>query len=287
VWPLELLLLGLQDRYEGKLDESSQVPTALPPEFLVLPASVMSMLSCGLTVKTQEKAESLIKLPESSKTIKPILEFCYTGTYGEDSVDTSEKQALQNTKLYLAAAKYDIRGMDDVIYLRFMFHIDACEDYLARFHKERATDKPLDGPKEVTEGEMGKKCPHEEQVEEATVKAQTVWDGLLLAVRTLLDNSREDDSIRQSLGEIGWTSIALDQFRSDWLELVAAHPAYAFDVLVAQTTEKWQLDTIKSRAEAEIAACPPSDDWDPKNLRDQWSGCERWFDRILQILSEE
>ena len=235
----------------------------------------------------QEKAESLIKLPESSALIRSILEFCYSGDYLDDSDDAAEKKALQNAKLYLAADKYDIREMDDIIYHRLMFHIDACDEYLTKYHKDQSTNKPREMSTGGTEGDTGGQSPHDEHVEEHAGKAQKVWVGLLSTVRILLDNSREDDSIRQFLGEIGWTSIALHEFRADWLELVATHPGYAFDVLVAQTSEKWQLDTIMYRAEAEIATIPPSEDWDPANLRTEWSGAERWFKRRLQRLSEE
>jgi len=225
----------------------------------------------------QEKAEGLIKLPEPSAIIKSILEFCYSGDYVDDGDDGPENKALQNAKLYLAADKYDIREMDEIIWPRVMEHIDDCEEFLK---KHTTLIDSLGRP---------------EDVEVALAKVQTVWDGLLLTVRFLLENCRENDSIRHPLTKIDWTSIAKNGFRADWLELVAAQPGYAVDVLAIQNSERWQLEMIKSRAEAEIAATRPpdgwpttwDDDWSVGSLRAEWARAETWFDARLSRLSSE
>jgi len=128
----------------------------------------------------------------------------------------------------VAADKYDIGDMDDMVYDRMMDQIADWETYIKTHHKAQSADQAR---RLATDDNQDEDYPDCEDLDEAILKARRIWDGVVLTVRFLLENCPEDDSIRGPLLEIGWAEMAVNEFRAAWLELVAAHPGYAVDVL--------------------------------------------------------
>jgi len=214
----------------------------------------------------QEKAESLIRLPESSAVIRSVLEFCYSGAYVVDETEVSGEKAFHNIKLFVAADKYDVRNMIYRVQLRLAHNINACVAELQAHKKALSKSKS---------GGMDTAAKVPEQV-------RRNWDGLLLAIDFLLQNSCKNPF---SIIRIDWASIIVDAFRGDWLEFVASHPAYAAEVILVQCAEEWQLRKVMKIGDDEIHACRPEDDLDDE-LQNEWTGARKWFQGRLRRSSQ-
>jgi len=199
-----------------------------------------------------------------------MLDFCYHGTYIVNESEVSGRKALHDAKVYVAVDKYGFRyKVIEHVRLRLDTNIEHCVYDLEATKTALSKRKP---------------CETAATTDEVAETARRNWDGLLLTVEFLLGNTCEDSIEGRKIVKIDWAAITTDAFRADWLEFVAAHPAYAADVVLTQGSEEWQLHKLLVSAEAELVDKESNNDPGYEELKKEWACAERWLMRKWQKL---
>jgi hypothetical protein len=233
---------------------------------------------------SQEKAEGLIKLPESSTIIKPILEFCYSGKYVEDVDDASAEKAVHGAKVYVTADKYDIRAMGRIVYDKVLDHFELCLNELYAHAREvRAARRRAAAGENMGSIEVA--------LDEVTIaQHKKAWDAVLSTIEVLLEGCGHDEYIRALIRFVDWPIIVIDAYRADWTAFVASHPSYAAELILKLSSEECQLQMVKMKAELEIANFKTDDgqrdEAGADALRAELAVAEPWINARLQRLSE-
>jgi len=148
---------------------------------------------CRLTLE-QEKAESLVTLPEPSSVMKSLLNFCYApsprNTYVDPIIDVNDPTyaLAHHAALYWAADKYIIDELKD-------WAFSYLDDFLSVTNNDLIADL--------------NPSHDEDDHSETTKRWKTKFFDLCKAVDTLLECTADDDEIRRALENIEWGRFAL------------------------------------------------------------------------------
>jgi len=175
----------------------------------------------------QEKAENLITLPESAAVVKALLNFCYSPVSEDDYVDPDNEALLDDgclgpefslshhAEIYIAADKYNISLLKSSTRDSLIGNLDAMKYHFIPFSDSKTME--------------------------------TDFYDLSTAVDILLENTREEDEIREFLLEIEWGRWAHDEkFRATWATLLRKNPDYAAKLMAYQATDEWVLSQART-----------------------------------------